>query len=185
MAGLNVEKLDEDGTRQLESAECQICKDDLDVGADVVKLPNCKHCFHEECLKHWFRLQNFCPICRCAMVAATGGKEGKALSDAVVMRRGMETAEEDESEEDAERAAISAVNHFLGVEAAASAAITAATPLSAPTPTTPPKKVELGVLLGGGGGKKGVEDYSFSEGKDDNNSYTANADAKEEGEKVF
>ena len=50
---------------------CSICMDKLDVKCNDVKneksvLLTCGHCFHEGCLKDWYKSseQKDCPICR-------------------------------------------------------------------------------------------------------------------------
>jgi hypothetical protein len=53
---------------ELDSIDCSICKDDMEVGVEVVFLPNCAHCFHKECLIRWIKLQGFCPVCRANIV---------------------------------------------------------------------------------------------------------------------
>jgi hypothetical protein len=59
---------------ELVSIECSICKDDMEVGVQVVFLPNCAHCFHKECLIRWIKLQGFCPVCRATIVGVTAEK---------------------------------------------------------------------------------------------------------------
>ena len=44
--------------------DCAVCKDDMEIGVDVIFLPTCRHCFHYECLVRWVKLQGFCPVCR-------------------------------------------------------------------------------------------------------------------------
>ena len=44
--------------------DCAVCKDDMEIGVDVIFLPTCRHCFHYECLVRWIKLQGFCPVCR-------------------------------------------------------------------------------------------------------------------------
>ncbi|KAH9124839.1 hypothetical protein LEN26_001290 [Aphanomyces euteiches] len=43
--------------------ECVICQVDVEVGAEVVRMP-CQHVFHTECIKQWLKIRNSCPICR-------------------------------------------------------------------------------------------------------------------------
>ncbi len=40
--------------------DCAICQDTLEYGLELI----CKHCYHEDCIKEWFKQQNTCPICR-------------------------------------------------------------------------------------------------------------------------
>jgi hypothetical protein len=44
--------------------ECAICKDDMDYGDDITRLPACRHYFHHNCLIRWINLQGWCPVCR-------------------------------------------------------------------------------------------------------------------------
>ena len=46
-----------------EEDECVICKCDYEDGEQLKRLP-CFHKFHSECIKEWFKRQNFCPVCR-------------------------------------------------------------------------------------------------------------------------
>ena len=49
---------------------CSICMEKLDINCETknekLVLLTCGHCFHEECLKSWYRssIQKDCPICR-------------------------------------------------------------------------------------------------------------------------
>ena len=80
MAGIEAETLDDESTSKLENPECLVCKDDLIAGSTVVRLQTCKHCFHEDCLKHWLRLQDFCPICRCPVIPINQQKQTSPLN---------------------------------------------------------------------------------------------------------
>lgn len=44
--------------------ECAVCMEELQLGAKILRLPVCQHYFHADCLMNWFRLQNWCPVCR-------------------------------------------------------------------------------------------------------------------------
>ena len=44
----------------LTSRDCAICQDTLEYGLEL----KCKHCYHEDCIKEWFKQQNTCPVCR-------------------------------------------------------------------------------------------------------------------------
>lgn len=39
-----------------EDNECAVCKDEIDVGADIIRIPKCRHYFHAECLSRWIQL---------------------------------------------------------------------------------------------------------------------------------
>ncbi|TFK69218.1 hypothetical protein BDN72DRAFT_768209 [Pluteus cervinus] len=43
---------------------CPICLDDYQPSDPVLKLNNCSHWLHQECLKQWLRGANTCPVCR-------------------------------------------------------------------------------------------------------------------------
>ncbi|KAJ0088111.1 hypothetical protein Patl1_31982 [Pistacia atlantica] len=43
--------------------ECVICKEEINEGRDVCKLP-CEHLFHWMCILPWLRKRNTCPCCR-------------------------------------------------------------------------------------------------------------------------
>lgn len=46
-----------------EKAECSICMDNVEMGAEVTVLP-CKHWFHFECVQSWLKEHDTCPHCR-------------------------------------------------------------------------------------------------------------------------
>lgn len=39
--------------------ECSVCKDEIDHGADIIRIPTCRHYFHAECLSRWIQLVSF------------------------------------------------------------------------------------------------------------------------------
>ncbi|KAJ8474194.1 hypothetical protein ONZ45_g16030 [Pleurotus djamor] len=43
---------------------CPICLDDYQSLDPVLKLPECSHWLHKECLEQWLRGANTCPVCR-------------------------------------------------------------------------------------------------------------------------
>ncbi|KAK9467700.1 hypothetical protein V1512DRAFT_252051 [Lipomyces arxii] len=45
------------------SSECAICKDQYELGQEVLILP-CQHMFHPDCIKNWLRISGSCPNCR-------------------------------------------------------------------------------------------------------------------------
>jgi hypothetical protein len=53
--------------------ECVVCKEELELGTSVLKLPHCGHTFHEVCVSKWFKHQDWCPICR---TSVSGKKKG-------------------------------------------------------------------------------------------------------------
>mmetsp|Transcript_6964 Transcript_6964/g.10988 ORF Transcript_6964/g.10988 Transcript_6964/m.10988 type:complete len:256 (-) Transcript_6964:423-1190(-) len=50
--------------------ECTICLERF-VDADCLRELPCKHCFHEDCLKPWFKAEHSCPNCRFDLLAGT------------------------------------------------------------------------------------------------------------------
>lgn len=42
---------------------CAVCKDDVNVGEEVTRLP-CSHHYHEDCIVPWLSIRNTCPVCR-------------------------------------------------------------------------------------------------------------------------
>lgn len=43
---------------------CAICQNALE-GSQSLTLPECGHCFHSQCVTHWFRVSSpSCPLCR-------------------------------------------------------------------------------------------------------------------------
>jgi glutaredoxin len=49
-------------------AECAVCMESFQEGADIRKLP-CSHGFHERCISDWLRVSRVCPYCRFALPA--------------------------------------------------------------------------------------------------------------------
>merc|ERR1712003_86015 len=49
-----------------EKPECSICMETYETGETVFwsKHKNCKHLFHEKCIKQWLLEHDDCPICR-------------------------------------------------------------------------------------------------------------------------
>ena len=48
---------------------CSVCIDNFDTTEkDVVKLKNCNHIFHKECIDKWIKINRTCPICRKGVV---------------------------------------------------------------------------------------------------------------------
>ncbi|XP_019150875.1 PREDICTED: RING-H2 finger protein ATL66 [Ipomoea nil] len=48
-------------------AECCICLGIFQDGDKVKSLPQCRHCFHSECVDKWLRTQSNCPLCRTSL----------------------------------------------------------------------------------------------------------------------
>ncbi|TFK97648.1 hypothetical protein BDV98DRAFT_483916, partial [Pterulicium gracile] len=51
-------KTDDSDTR------CPICLDDYSPEDTVMKLPDCSHWLHKDCLQQWLKGAQTCPICR-------------------------------------------------------------------------------------------------------------------------
>ena len=65
---LGKEQLDEQG-----KADCPICMDSVEVGAEVTELP-CKHWFHGDCVKSWLKEHDSCPQCRRGIMPQDGNQ---------------------------------------------------------------------------------------------------------------
>ena len=50
--------------KKISSDECSICLENFKTN-QVVKLLECKHCFHPECLDTWVKKHGLCPYCKC------------------------------------------------------------------------------------------------------------------------
>ncbi|CAN4075760.1 unnamed protein product [Withania somnifera] len=46
-----------------DEVKCTICQEEYVIGDDIGRL-ECEHGYHVECIKHWLRLKNWCPICK-------------------------------------------------------------------------------------------------------------------------
>jgi ribosomal protein S3AE len=49
-----------------ESDSCAVCLSDMkeDDENKIVRLVNCKHLFHEQCIRDWLIRDNSCPLCK-------------------------------------------------------------------------------------------------------------------------
>ncbi|CAH1447817.1 unnamed protein product [Lactuca virosa] len=47
-----------------EDATCSICLSEYDVKDMVRCIPECRHCFHADCIDEWLRMKGNCPVCR-------------------------------------------------------------------------------------------------------------------------
>ncbi|XP_058182683.1 RING-H2 finger protein ATL66 [Rhododendron vialii] len=54
-------------TKSVAESECCICLGVFGVGEKVKVLPNCRHCFHSECVDKWLSSQPSCPLCRSSL----------------------------------------------------------------------------------------------------------------------
>jgi E3 ubiquitin-protein ligase RNF115/126 len=60
---LQRKKVDKDMLGEEGKAECSICMEEVDIGADVTVLP-CSHWFHGDCVTAWLKEHDTCPHCR-------------------------------------------------------------------------------------------------------------------------
>jgi hypothetical protein len=67
------------GCREATSSSCSICLSPCDAGSDTSIL-ECRHAFHRECLRHWRRTHDTCPVCR-------GAIKGTILHGGASLRR--------------------------------------------------------------------------------------------------
>ncbi|KVH89033.1 Zinc finger, RING/FYVE/PHD-type [Cynara cardunculus var. scolymus] len=47
-----------------DDASCAICLSEYNVKETVRCIPECRHCFHAECIDEWLKLKGTCPVCR-------------------------------------------------------------------------------------------------------------------------
>lgn len=53
-----------------EGEKCSICLEDFDFNSNnAIVLTNCKHPYHENCIKEWLRIRTTCPNCAQNLVA--------------------------------------------------------------------------------------------------------------------
>ncbi|KAK4374099.1 hypothetical protein RND71_004776 [Anisodus tanguticus] len=50
--------------------KCTICQEEYVIGDEIARL-ECEHGYHVECVKHWLRLKNLCPICKAEAAPST------------------------------------------------------------------------------------------------------------------
>ncbi|KAI3764538.1 hypothetical protein L2E82_14549 [Cichorium intybus] len=43
---------------------CAVCLHDVDGGQRYRRLPECRHCFHVNCIDTWLQSRSTCPLCR-------------------------------------------------------------------------------------------------------------------------
>ena len=61
--------------------ECAVCKEDFDVGSEVLKLP-CRHVFHSDCISAWLEKDSTCPMCRHKMPSGEFSTKSAMVEDA-------------------------------------------------------------------------------------------------------
>ena len=65
IVGLKVVNIEEGASVLLGGEQCAVCLEEFGVGWQP-KLP-CSHIFHQNCIIHWLRMSNFCPLCHSKM----------------------------------------------------------------------------------------------------------------------
>lgn len=58
--------------------ECAICQEALEAGQTALKLPDCGHVYHDQCVRSWLEKQHTCPLCRKAMPKKPAAGEKRA-----------------------------------------------------------------------------------------------------------
>lgn len=61
---LNIMTVTESLATELNLQDCLICQEEFQIGDAIAAVPNCNHCFHNDCVLKWFTLQSWCPVCR-------------------------------------------------------------------------------------------------------------------------
>jgi hypothetical protein len=67
--------------------ECIVCRDEMEVGCEIIKLPHCHHCFHRPCIVRWLELQSFCPICKAQITSKHDNFDEEKAEDTKVMNK--------------------------------------------------------------------------------------------------
>lgn len=50
--------------KEEEGSTCNICLEDVQIGDEIRKLPNCSHTFHKQCIDQWLSQVASCPVCK-------------------------------------------------------------------------------------------------------------------------
>lgn len=48
----------------LNDGSCPICLSDFSAKETLRCIPDCKHCFHADCIDEWLKMNGTCPLCR-------------------------------------------------------------------------------------------------------------------------
>ena len=56
-------KVNSDNLKQFENITCNICLNNFVIDDNVLIL-DCHHEFHDNCIVHWLKMRNTCPVCR-------------------------------------------------------------------------------------------------------------------------
>jgi len=60
-----------------QNGDCLVCRDVVENGAEIIKIPSCLHSFHKDCVSKWFKYQSTCPICRVNVTVETRERDSK------------------------------------------------------------------------------------------------------------
>lgn len=68
--------------------DCAVCLENFKAGEKCRLLPNCKHCFHAQCIDSWLLKTPICPICRTGIAppesSASLTEDGRIEQNALV-----------------------------------------------------------------------------------------------------
>ena len=78
-------KVGEDNIEQFKDIECNICLTNFAEGDTVTKL-NCSHEFHDNCIIHWLKMHNTCPVCRSELESNDPNYENRKNSHRETLR---------------------------------------------------------------------------------------------------
>lgn len=57
-----------DESKHYNQTNCVICLNNFEVGRLCIRLVNCKHMFHKDCMDRWILRSICCPLCRASCV---------------------------------------------------------------------------------------------------------------------
>ncbi|CAA7262513.1 unnamed protein product [Cyclocybe aegerita] len=66
---------------------CPICLDDYAPTDPCLKLNNCSHWLHQDCLQQWLQSASTCPVCRKSVIALGSGASGSSSTAGAGARR--------------------------------------------------------------------------------------------------
>eukprot|EP01038_Epipyxis_sp_PR26KG_P004276 gene4276-6056_t len=99
IAELSVKKFDPKLDSIDGDCECAVCKDDIEQDVSIIRLPLCKHYFHEECLLKWIKLQGWCPVCRSDINPTANENEDALVNENQNAKNRIDLISEDNQEE--------------------------------------------------------------------------------------
>ncbi|KAM7201234.1 hypothetical protein V8F20_004980 [Naviculisporaceae sp. PSN 640] len=77
---LQTKEVDDEMLGSEENPKCVICVDEMAKGEKATILP-CNHLFHGECVTHWLKQHNTCPVCRRSIEEGVNAKPAKAMDE--------------------------------------------------------------------------------------------------------